>query len=109
MDFVTALDIARIVAYAIAAISMAFLAIDDYHQGRRTDIAWAALAMQNLAVLALLAMDLSAAVAWMEQRWMLTPFAIVNAVAIPYVAFSRAREYLDTWKRNRGRHERATS
>lgn len=109
MDFVTVLDIVRIFAYGIAAISMAFLAIDDYHQGRRTDIAWAALAMQNLAVLALLAMDLSAAVAWMEQRWMLTPFAIVNAVAIPYVAFSRAREYLDTWKRNRRRHEQPTT
>lgn len=92
MDPIQFFDLVRVVSYSVASIGLIFFALDDYNRDRRTAIIWAAMALQNVMVLALLALDLSAAVAWMEARYMLTPSAIFAAAAIGYNMVLRAKE-----------------
>lgn len=86
------LDILRIFAYTITSIGLFYCAIDDNSRGNRTDIVWAALAAQNVSVLALMALDFGNVVMWMETRYLLTPTAIVAAVAVFYHAAVRVAE-----------------
>jgi hypothetical protein len=95
MDLTLFLDLVRIASYTIASIGLIFFALDDCSRKRSTSILWSALALQNVMVLALLALDLSAAVAWMEARYMLTPSAVFAAVAISYNLTLRAREMIE--------------
>lgn len=92
MDLTLFLDLVRIASYTVASIGLVFFALDDCSQGRSTSILWSALALQNVMVLALLALDLSAAVVWMEARYMLTPSAVFAAVAIGYNLTLRVAE-----------------
>jgi len=86
------LDIIRILAYTVTSIGLIYCAIDDNNRGNRADIVWAALAAQNISVLSLLALDLGTVVVWMETRYLLTPTAIVAAVAVFYHAAMRIAE-----------------
>lgn len=101
MDPLQAFDLIRVAAYSVASVGLIFFALDDYNEGRRTAIIWAAMAFQNVMVLALLALDLSAAVAWMEARYLLTPSAVFAAVAIGYNTVVRAQEMLREQSPNR--------
>lgn len=101
MDPLHTFDLIRIAAYSVASVGLTFFALDDFNEGRRTAIIWAAMAFQNVMVLALLALDLSAAVAWMEARYLLTPSAVFAAVAIGYNTFVRAQEILQTSREDR--------
>lgn len=92
-DWIYLLDLIRLISYAMTSIGSMILAVDDFLNGKRTDIAWATFSLQYLATIAIFAMDLSGAVAWMEQRYLLTPFAIVGAIAVPYVALARISEH----------------
>lgn len=93
INWIYILDLIRLIAYAATSIGAFVLAVDDFLNGRRSDIAWVTFSLQYLATIAIFAMDLSGAVAWMEQRYLLTPFAIVGAIAVPYVAFARIAEH----------------
>lgn len=95
MDPIQFFDLVRVAAYSIASVGLIFFTLDDYNERRRTAIIWAALALQNVMVLALLALDLSAAVAWMEARYLLTPSAVFAAIAIGYNMMVRAQEMLN--------------
>lgn len=92
-DWIYLLDLIRLISYAATSIGAIVLAVDDFLNNRRSDIAWATFSLQYLATIAIFAMDLSGAVAWMEQRYLLTPFAIVGAIAVPYVAAARLAEH----------------
>jgi hypothetical protein len=92
MDWTLFFDLVRIASYTVASIGLVFFALDDCSRKQPTSILWSALALQNVMVLALLALDLSAAVVWMEARYMLTPSAIFAAIAIGYNMFVRAQE-----------------
>lgn len=98
---VQAFDLIRVAAYSVASVGLAFFALDDFAGGRRTAIIWAAMALQNVMVLALLALDLSAAVVWAEARYLLTPSAVFAAIAIGYNTFVRAQEILQTIREDR--------
>lgn len=89
MDWIYLFDLIRLSAYAVTSVSAFFLAVDDHVHGRRAEFAWAAFSLQYFASIALFALDLSAAVSWMEQRFFLTPFAVVGAIALPYVLAER--------------------
>lgn len=91
-DWIYLFDLIRLVAYAATSIGAMILAVDDFLNDKRSDIAWATFSLQYLATIAIFALDLSGAVAWMEQRYLLTPFAIVGAIAVPYVAIARLSE-----------------
>lgn len=82
-------DIARIIAYAVQSLLLVYLAIDDYEQGRKSDIVWAALGVQSIAVLALLSLDIGSIIVWMEARYILTLPAAVAAVAVAWYAGRR--------------------
>jgi hypothetical protein len=101
MDPIQFFDLVRVAAYSVAAVGLIFFALDDYNEDRRTAIIWAAMAFQNVMVLALLALDMSAAVAWMEARYLLTPSAVFAAVAIGYNTVVRAQEMLQTSREER--------
>ena len=94
INWIYLFDLVRLVAYAATSIGAMILAVDDFLNSRRSDIAWATFSLQYLATIAIFAMDLSGAVAWMEQRYFLTPFAVVGAIAVPYVAISRMADYV---------------
>lgn len=91
-DWIYLFDLIRLVAYTATSIGAMILAVDDFLNDRRSDVAWATFSLQYLATIAIFAMDLSGAVAWMEQRYLLTPFAVVGAIAVPYVAIARITE-----------------
>lgn len=91
-DWIYLFDLIRLVAYTATSIGAMVLAVDDFLNDRRSDVAWATFSLQYLATIAIFAMDLSGAVAWMEQRYLLTPFAVVSAIAVPYVAVARLAE-----------------
>jgi hypothetical protein len=95
MDLTLFLDLVRIASYTVASIGLIFFALDDCSRKRSTSILWSALALQNVMVLALLALDLSAAVAWMEARYMLTPSAVFAAIAIGYNLTLRVGEMVE--------------
>lgn len=81
--------IVRIVAYAVISLSFVYNAIDDNIQNRRTDIVWAALAAEHIAVLALLALDLGDVVMWMDARLFLTPTTAIAALAVAWQTSQR--------------------
>ena len=81
--------IARIIAYTVISISFVYNAIDDNVQNRRTDIVWAALAAEHIAVLALLALDLGDIVMWMDARLWLTPTTTIAALAVAWQTSQR--------------------
>lgn len=81
--------IARIIAYTVISISFVYNAIDDNVQNRRTDIVWAALAAEHIAVLALLALDLGDIVMWMDARLWLTPTTAIAALAVAWQTSQR--------------------
>lgn len=85
-------DLLRVLSYSVASIGLIFFAIDDYSRDRTTWIVWASMALQEVMVLALLSLDLTAAVAWMEARYLLTPFAVISAIAIDYNLITRYNE-----------------
>lgn len=82
-------SIVRIIAYTIISVSFVFNAIDDNIQNRRTDIVWAALAAEHIAVLALLALDLGDVVSWMDTRLYLTPTTAIAALAVAWQTSQR--------------------
>ena len=103
-DWIYLLDLIRLVAYAATSIGAMILAVDDFLNDRRSDIAWATFSLQYVATIAIFALDLSGAVAWMEQRYLLTPFAVVGAIAVPYVAFARIIDRHHESKSQEGGH-----
>lgn len=78
------LDLLRIVAYAMLSLAFAYNAVDDNQANQRTDIVWAALAAEHIAVLTLLALDLGDVVSWMDARLLLTPTTVVAALAVTW-------------------------
>lgn len=82
-------SIARVVAYTVISLSFVYNAIDDNIQNRRTDIVWAALAAEHIAVLALLALDLGDVVSWMDTRLYLTPTTAIAALAVAWQTSQR--------------------
>lgn len=82
-------DISRIIAYAIQSLLLVYLAIDDYENNRKSDIVWAALAAQSIAVLALLSLDVGSIVVWVEARYILTLPAAAAAVSVAWYASRR--------------------
>lgn len=104
-DWIYLFDLIRLVAYTATSIGAMVLAVDDFLHDRRSDIAWATFSLQYLATIAIFAMDLSGAVAWMEQRYLLTPFAIVGAIAVPYVAAVRLTEHRRQQPQKESSHE----
>lgn len=82
-------DITRIIAYAIQALLCAYLAIDDYEHGRKSDIVWATLTVQAIAVLALLALDVGSILVWVESRYVLTLPSMLAAASLVWYAGRR--------------------
>lgn len=85
-------DVLRIVAYTVISLSFVYNAIDDHVQHRHTDIVWAALAAEHIAVLALLALDLGNVVSWMDSRLYLTPTTAIAALAVGWQTGQRIVE-----------------
>ena len=86
------LDLLRIVAYTIISLAFVYNAIDDNQRNRRTDVVWASLATEHIAVLTLLALDLGDIVSWMDARLLLTPTTVVAALAVAWQTSQRLLE-----------------
>lgn len=87
-------DVIRVVAYAAQSLILVYLAIDDYERGRKSDIVWAALAIQSMSVLALLSLDIGSVIVWIEARYILTLPATVATIVIGWFAGRRLMEQL---------------
>lgn len=82
-------DIARIIAYAVQSLLLVYLAIDDYERGRKSGVVWGVMAIQSIAVLALLSLDVGSMLIWVEARYMLTFPAVIAAAVIAWYAGRR--------------------
>lgn len=94
-------DAVRVLAYAVVTCGFTYLYFDDRARGLSRRWLWAALCTKNGAVLLLLALDLQDMINWFESRWLLTPTAVVSAIALTayvrqkYVERHRVRRQLD--------------
>jgi uncharacterized membrane protein YoaK (UPF0700 family) len=87
------MDVIRAIAHFIVLVCLLYLAFDERAAGRQCRAwVWAALAVERLAFLLLLAVDVSQNGAiWMEWRANLTPFIFVVAVALSVYVINRIR------------------
>lgn len=78
------IDVVRVIAHFIVLVGFLFLAFDERAAKRYCRAwLWSTLAVERLAVLGLLVVDVSQrGTAWMEWRSTLTPFVFIVAVAM---------------------------
>jgi uncharacterized membrane-anchored protein len=87
------MDVIRVVAHFIVLVSFLYLAFDERAAGRACRAwVWAALAVERMSFLLLLAVDVSQNGAiWMEWRANLTPFILVVAATLAVYVVNRIR------------------
>jgi protein-S-isoprenylcysteine O-methyltransferase Ste14 len=85
-------DLIRIVSYAVMSIAFVYLAIDDHERRSLARWLWMSFAVQNVAVLLLLAISVQGAASWLDIRWMLTPFTVVSTGVLTIFAVIRFME-----------------
>ena len=87
------MDVIRAIAHFVVLICLLYLALDERAAGRTCRAwVWAALAVERLAFLLLLAIDVTRNGAiWMEWRANLTPFIFIVAVTLAVYVVNRIR------------------
>ena len=87
------MDVIRAIAHFVGLICLLYLALDERAAGRTCRAwVWAALAVERLAFLLLLAIDVTRNGAiWMEWRANLTPFILLVAMALSIYVINRIR------------------